>query len=83
MFPSVLESFDINHPFSSRATASLLVYQLLADPIPLAPRRFNVPSAAEAYRFSGEMDSIADFVGGTKGAVYSGFAAEYEQSPSG
>lgn len=33
----------------------------------------------KAYRFSGEMEEIAGFVGGTEGAVYSGFAAVYER----
>ncbi|KAG2358933.1 6-phosphogluconate dehydrogenase, partial [Suillus spraguei] len=66
---------------SSPATADALMRELqISQPILLDRLVKTVPPMVpKAYRWIGEMEEIADFVGGSEGDVYRGIAKVYER----
>ncbi|KAG1742116.1 6-phosphogluconate dehydrogenase C-terminal domain-like protein [Suillus lakei] len=66
---------------SSPATADALMRELqISQPVLLDRLVKNVPPMLpKAYRWIGEMEEIADFVGGSEGDVYRGMAKVYER----
>ncbi|OJA10514.1 hypothetical protein AZE42_01705 [Rhizopogon vesiculosus] len=66
---------------SSPATADALMRELqMSQPILLDRLVKSVPTMLpKAYRWVGEMEEIADFVGGREGDVYRGMAKVYER----
>src|SRR5882757_286650 len=66
---------------SSPATADALMRELqTSQPVLLDRLVKSVPTMLpKAYRWVGEMEEIADFVGGREGDVYRGMAKVYER----